>query len=745
MEYLLKVSTVVGIFYLCYKLFLHRDTFFESNRGFLLLGLFTAFTIPFLVIPIYIEYTPAPIQNYDLSGELVTIQNSEKPFDILTYIPLIYFIGLCVFALRFLFQFVSLCRIIIRNKTEKEGPFKLVKTVSDLPPFSFFNWIVYNPNQFNQSELIQILTHEKVHVSQRHSIDILVTQLSCIVLWFNPLIWLYNKALKQNLEFIADQNTQRKFNCKKSYQYTLLKTTMPSHQMALTNNFYNSLIKKRIVMLHKSKSKKIGQTKYLLVVPLLAIFLMSFNTKQVLIEKETPSLELPNMDRLIDTETITSSNGLSQEEEKPSIKSSFSGSNTDEKIILKDSKPKKQKSIGNIETIIISKNTTDTELKKVAKNLNKEGVTIKFKNVKRNDNGEITGMKIKVSSKKSSANYNVNSDDAIKPIKISIKNNGENISIGNADIYSHEGHAFYFKSKDGKHKIHKSGKEDNVFIFSDNDGEHEVHEIHGDAIIHGDTLVYESKGKYQIIKNGKKVKVISNQNIDENVDVIIEHDGNHEEDVIILKKAKLNRLSDSLTNSPLKRIGVNSRVADSLISTNKRIVKSNTLKTNNNLMALSNSLKTNGNDSIHVSLSGLLSKNVLYLLDDEEISENDMHTLDKNKIASITVLKDESAKILYGNKAKNGAILIRSKGNSNTLKALPRLKGINKNTVQISTYSDKYPLYIMNGNEIQKDKLENLNPERIESINVLKGKSAIKKYGNKAKEGVVEITTKKQK
>jgi beta-lactamase regulating signal transducer with metallopeptidase domain len=139
---------------------------------------------------------------------------------------------------------------------------------------------------FTKKELEQIITHEKVHVDQHHSIDILLTQLTCITLWFNPFIWLYNKNLKQNLEFIADKNAQSKVTCKKSYQTTLLKTSMPSHQIVLSNHFYNSLIKKRIVMLHKSKSKKINLIKYAFIIPLLAIFLMSFNTKEVYIKKE---------------------------------------------------------------------------------------------------------------------------------------------------------------------------------------------------------------------------------------------------------------------------------------------------------------------------------------------------------------------------------------------------------------------------------------------------------------------------
>ena len=107
-----------------------------------------------------------------------------------------------------------------------------------MSPFSFFNWIVYNPAQFSSIELEQIITHEKVHANQKHSLDILLTHISTIVLWFNPFIWFFSNVLKQNLEFIADKETPKQTSSKKSYQYTLLKTSMPSHQLALSNSFY---------------------------------------------------------------------------------------------------------------------------------------------------------------------------------------------------------------------------------------------------------------------------------------------------------------------------------------------------------------------------------------------------------------------------------------------------------------------------------------------------------------------------
>ncbi|MEL0651099.1 M56 family metallopeptidase [Algibacter sp. TI.3.09] len=285
MEYLLKVSALLAIFYVCYKVFLQRDTFFNENRWFLILGIVTAFVLPFLVIPIYIEYTPVDVPNFNNIPTEVS-ENIETPFNILDYLPIIYLLGVIGFSIRFLIQLTSLSLIISKSKKEKHGKYTYIKTDKNISPFSFFNWIVFNPNNFNNTELEQILIHEKIHSNQKHSIDVLLTQLSCIALWFNPFIWFYNKALKQNLEFIADNETQHQIDCKKTYQITLLKTSLPSHQMALTNNFHTSLIKKRIVMLHKSKSKKISLFKYTLIIPLLFTFIFNFNTEVIAQTKE---------------------------------------------------------------------------------------------------------------------------------------------------------------------------------------------------------------------------------------------------------------------------------------------------------------------------------------------------------------------------------------------------------------------------------------------------------------------------
>ena len=173
MEYLIKVSAILILFYTCYKLFLNRETFFESNRYFLFIGLIAAFVLPLIVIPKYIEVEPIITQNAyvinETNSQSIVADNSISLTTTITYI---YVIGVLFFIGRFLLQFSSLVLLYLNSTKQRVASYIYVITRKALSPFSFFNWIVFNPKQFNARELDQIITHEKVHAQQLHSIDI---------------------------------------------------------------------------------------------------------------------------------------------------------------------------------------------------------------------------------------------------------------------------------------------------------------------------------------------------------------------------------------------------------------------------------------------------------------------------------------------------------------------------------------------------------------------------------------------
>ncbi len=453
MEYLLKASAIIIIFYLSYKLFLQRITFFESNRAFLLIGLLSAFLIPLIVIPVIVE-APSILKNTVIVDNVNNIEPAKSSLGFTDIISYIYIIGFIVFMVRFIFQLASLFAIILKTKSVRTNRYKIIEIDSKYSPFSFFNWIVYNPKLFNKTELRQILDHEKAHANQYHSIDVLIAQITCIVLWLNPFVWLYFKDLKQNLEFIADKKAQLNCNDKKNYQYTLLKTIMPKQQITLTNNFYNSLIKKRIIMLHKSKSKKTSSIKYAIIIPLLALFLMSFNTKEVYIITETTPEQT-----LID----------------------FYQNDTHKK---------------NIEKFTIHKDFSDSDFNILSEQLENKGLSIKFTGIKRNSANEIISIKIELSSKNSSVKHVTNSSEIIKPIIITVESTGENqmISIGNTSNYKDD-------HDDIKHKIHvKNDHEIEVIGY----GESEPEFREGKNIISGDSIVFtKAKTIYKILNDNE--------------------------------------------------------------------------------------------------------------------------------------------------------------------------------------------------------------------------------------------------
>lgn len=394
MDYFLKASAILGIFYLFYKFLLERETFFQSNRMFLLTGIIVAMLLPLLVIPIYIEQGATTLStiSFSTSQEIIGV---EKSFDWMLLIQFIYIGGVVLFGTRFLFSLFSLSMHIITGRKEKIDNSYYIKSDNDIAPFSFFNFIIYNPISFKQTELQQILTHEKVHANQWHSFDVVLAQLLTIIFWFNPFSWLYQKDIKQNLEFIADAVSQEQSDCQKSYQKLLLKTSISKNQLALTNNFYNSLIKKRIIMLHKIRSKNRNQWKFALIVPFLMAFIVTFNTKMVA--------------------------------QKPVIKEI-------QEVEENESKDHKQlvelrEVNSNIEVFLITKDSKD--LDKIKIELNQKGITAKFKEIKRNSVGEITSIHVALKSKKSNANFSMSSDTPIKPIKISFNTDGSKLSIGN--------------------------------------------------------------------------------------------------------------------------------------------------------------------------------------------------------------------------------------------------------------------------------------------------------------------------
>lgn len=287
--YLTKASGLVALFFLAYYLFIKKETFFTSNRFFLLAGLFTSVLLPFLVYTKIVWIDPLPlVDTIIIDGPILqSVPIQETAFEInWMYIAAgIYFAGVLFFMIRFLIDLFKVVRLLKGKEVQYENKFLLIDSEAIQSPFSFFRYIVYNSALLQPNELKNIIAHEKVHSRQLHSVDMLLSQLFCAIFWFNPFVWMYKKAISQNLEFIADAEATKEIPDVQAYQKTLLKITLQPECLNLTNHFYQSLIKKRIIMLNKEQSKKRNLWKYATIVPALAVFIYLFQTEVIAQEK----------------------------------------------------------------------------------------------------------------------------------------------------------------------------------------------------------------------------------------------------------------------------------------------------------------------------------------------------------------------------------------------------------------------------------------------------------------------------
>ncbi len=282
MIYLLQVNLGIILFYALYKLICTRDTLFNSRRLILLLSLILPFIIPLIDIREWMETRESLVMltNFDYSTTIPEIvvgtagtEPGNQVFVISEWIKNIYIAGILALSVRLIVQAISLYLIILRTPEKTVNGIRIKCMKDKSGPFSFFNWIFLNPDNVKEEEMSEILTHEMAHVRQRHSIDVIISELVNICCWINPFAWLMKREVRLNLEFLADRKVMDAGFATKSYQYHLLGLTY-SHKYGLSNNFNFSHLKQRIIMMNKKKTNGAGHIKYaLFAIPAFALLL----------------------------------------------------------------------------------------------------------------------------------------------------------------------------------------------------------------------------------------------------------------------------------------------------------------------------------------------------------------------------------------------------------------------------------------------------------------------------------------
>ncbi|MDG5490314.1 M56 family metallopeptidase [Psychroserpens sp. SPM9] len=292
--YLLKFSACLALFMVFYKLLLEKSSIHNFKRFYLLGALTTALIIPSLTFIEYIE--PLVYDSFEMIEPLPTMVitdavSKEVSIDYASIILWsIYGLGVFIFLLKFSLNLYKIIKRIKNNPKLKSAAFINVLVTNLVTPHTFFSYIFLNKHKFEHAEIPQeVLLHEQTHAKQKHSLDVLILELTHILFWFNPLIYLLKKEVKLNHEFLADRAVLRNGIQPSAYQQLLLAFSSNASEPQLANAINYSSIKKRFTVMKTNTSKPSIWLRSLLVFPLLALMLYSFTErKQIVKAAEVP-------------------------------------------------------------------------------------------------------------------------------------------------------------------------------------------------------------------------------------------------------------------------------------------------------------------------------------------------------------------------------------------------------------------------------------------------------------------------
>jgi len=294
--YLIELSLILALGYIVYRLFFAEDKNFIRNRIYLMSLLTISFLLPLLSLPVYMQqvmYSSTPTSN------LVSNQNAIDVVDKFTwmsFVEITYFSIVVLLSIRLVYHIVTIVKIILTSESVIIDGTNYVITDKLSSPASIFDKLIVRDTDLPQ----EIIDHEKVHIAHGHTIDILITEVAKVILWFNPFIYLFSKSLKENHEYTADHIAANLQNDELDYSLVLIQFAKESKTPLLLNTF-SSITKKRIIMLSKEKVSK--PWKLLLIVPMLFCMasVFAFDTYNVPIATNVTSLIDTIPDIRIDT------------------------------------------------------------------------------------------------------------------------------------------------------------------------------------------------------------------------------------------------------------------------------------------------------------------------------------------------------------------------------------------------------------------------------------------------------------
>ena len=321
--YILKTSVCLAVFYLFYRLLLSKETFHRFNRLALLGVLLLSCLVP--LIEVSTQEASEMSQPFMALEEIFlmvesapVVEETSAPFPWRALLLLVYLLGILFFLGRHLWSLGRMLRLLRVSRKESlvDGVTLFVHDAKEVAPFSWMKSIAISKYDLEESG-DAVLTHERAHIRNHHSWDLLLAEGCIFFQWFNPAAWLLKQELQTVHEYEADEWVIENGIDAKTYQLLIIKKAVGARLYSIANSFNHSSLKKRITMMIKKKSNPWARLKYFYVLPLAAVAVAAFARPEVSNKlDEISSVKVNDLTSIVKAEEVKSVENSSDEKFK---------------------------------------------------------------------------------------------------------------------------------------------------------------------------------------------------------------------------------------------------------------------------------------------------------------------------------------------------------------------------------------------------------------------------------------------
>ena len=687
--YILKSSVCLVLFYLFFRVLLSKETFHRFNRVALLGVLFLSLLIPFIEVTtnhqVEVQQTMLTIEQVLLMAEMepatVDATGGVAVYEVasLSWIEillLVYLAGIIFFACRNLYSLIRLFRLIHSGKREKlENGTTLVVHEQEIAPFSWMKYIVISRKDLEENGR-EILIHEAAHIRHRHSIDLLVADICIFFQWFNPGAWLLKQELQNIHEYEADETVINEGVNAKEYQLLLIKKAVGTRLYSMANSFNHSKLKKRITMMLKEKSNPWARLKYLYVLPLAAIAVTAFARPEISEKmEEISAVKVNDLAEIVQEKVLQDTVKVSKDEKRDDLVVSGVKSKEEEEIVIFEVVEQMPEYPGGMSALqkYLSEKIAGSPMKGKAGGRVMVGFTVA-------ETGKIKDVRV-LQSDEASLNQEAERIVSEMPDWIPGKQRGRPVPVkytvpirfGNIRFAENKQPLIFADGKeismDAMEKLDPSTIE-SISVLKDSTSI----KVYGKRGANGVILVNTQRGSKTKIQN-KEISFSQKTTSTDAVPdfpvsgTVVDEQGRPKAGVsIIVPNTNHGTITDINGHFSLKAMK-DGNLWFSFIG--YKPVKASVSSTMNIRMEqevvdlfpeLSGSVK-NGNSGFKVNngvtVHGIKGEEPLVIIDGKETMEKDaLSKLAPDHIKSISVLKDKSAQVVYGDKGKNGVIIV---------------------------------------------------------------------------------------